>query len=259
MRFASRTSLVLALLSIAAISGLGQDNPTPQITVGAQPGNCSIDGRAIAGRPYSALETTEVSQTLADGTRIEHKRQTRQIYRDSQGRLREENYYLQGTTGAEENRLLGITITDVVECARYFLNVHDHTATRTRFPNIPMRQSPPAAPNAATLVQQRPATPPPELLPKTTSEPLGTQTIEGIVAEGSRLTTTFPPGFVDNDRQIVSVSEVWTAPDLHIVLLRTIDDPRNGLRTTRLTNIDRSEPDAALFRVPPDYTITSRE
>jgi hypothetical protein len=43
---------------------------------------------------------------------------------------------------------------------------------------------------------------------------------------------------------------------LRVVVLSKHSDPRNGDTTDRLINIDRSEPDPALFRPPADYTIT---
>lgn len=84
------------------------------------------------------------------------------------------------------------------------------------------------------------------------------QTIEGVLVSGSRTTTTFPAGSLGNDRAVVTVNEMWAAVDLPgIAVVLTTDDPRSGQRTTRLTNIDRTEPDPALFHIPPDYTITT--
>jgi hypothetical protein len=57
------------------------------------------------------------------------------------------------------------------------------------------------------------------------------------------------------DRPIVNVRETWTAPDLKIIVYTTDDDPRTGSRTTELINLDRAEPDPALFQVPEGYTI----
>jgi hypothetical protein len=86
-------------------------------------------------------------------------------------------------------------------------------------------------------------------------EPLGTQTIEGVLAEGTRRTTTFPAGLVGNDRPITTVSETWMSPDLKMLVLSKISDPRNGESTTKLTNIVMVEPDPALFQVPAEYSI----
>jgi hypothetical protein len=66
---------------------------------------------------------------------------------------------------------------------------------------------------------------------------------------------TFPVGMIGNDRPIMRVWEVWTSPDLQVAVLTKNSDPRSGESTMRLQNIDRSEPDAALFRAPSDYQI----
>jgi hypothetical protein len=86
-------------------------------------------------------------------------------------------------------------------------------------------------------------------------EQLGSQTIEGVVAEGARVTFTIPAGKIGNDRPIVTVNERWYSPELQTVVLSKNSDPRMGETTYRLTNIDRSEPDPSLFQVPADYTV----
>jgi hypothetical protein len=98
----------------------------------------------------------------------------------------------------------------------------------------------------------------PNLRPSMQHESLSGKTINGIYAEGVRMTQTYPVGYFGNDRPIVVVHETWTAPDLKIIVLTTSDDPRTGTRTTEVTNIDRSEPDPALFQVPEGYTIRDR-
>jgi hypothetical protein len=40
-----------------------------------------------------------------------------------------------------------------------------------------------------------------------------------------------------------------------MMILTKRSDPRFGESTYRVTNISRSEPDAALFQVPPDYAV----
>ena len=85
--------------------------------------------------------------------------------------------------------------------------------------------------------------------------PLGTKTIEGVTATGSRITRTMNPGTMGNDRPIVFVSDTWTSTDLKVTVLTETDDGQAGHRTMKLVNIVRSEPKAALFQVPPDYTV----
>jgi len=86
-------------------------------------------------------------------------------------------------------------------------------------------------------------------------ESLGTQAIEGVTAEGTRVTFTIPAGKIGNDRPIVTVNERWYSPELQTVVLTKNSDPRMGETTYRLTNINRSEPDPSLFQVPADYTV----
>jgi hypothetical protein len=86
-------------------------------------------------------------------------------------------------------------------------------------------------------------------------ESLGTQTIEGVQAEGTRVTFTIPAGKIGNERPIVSVNERWYSPELQAVVLSKNTDPRMGETTYRLTNIVRSEPDSGLFQLPSDYTV----
>ena len=91
--------------------------------------------------------------------------------------------------------------------------------------------------------------------PQFSRESLGTRTIEGVLAEGSRTTVTYPIGAVGNDRPISTTIETWTSPELKMAVLSKNSDPRNGESTTRLTNISRLEPDLSLFQIPADYEI----
>ena len=50
--------------------------------------------------------------------------------------------------------------------------------------------------------------------PKTTSESLGTQTIEGLTVEGTRRTTIYAVDSVGNDREIVVTIESWFSKQL---------------------------------------------
>ena len=87
------------------------------------------------------------------------------------------------------------------------------------------------------------------------TESLGKRNIEGVVAEGTRTTTTIPAGDMGNDRPIEIVSERWLSPELQTVVMTRNNDPRFGETTYRLTNIVRAEPPRSLFEVPPDYQV----
>ena len=90
---------------------------------------------------------------------------------------------------------------------------------------------------------------------KVNTEPLGSQIIEGVTAEGTRQTSVIPAGEIGNERPIEVVSERWFSPELKTVVLTVHRDPRFGETIYRLTNINRSEPDPSLFEVPGDYAV----
>jgi len=73
-------------------------------------------GPTVKGSPYSAVEVSENTQVLADGTRLHNESQTT-VYRDSEGRVRRE-------TPSQ------ITIMDPAAGVSYFLNPKTLTATK---------------------------------------------------------------------------------------------------------------------------------
>ncbi|MDQ1560451.1 MAG: hypothetical protein QOD32_3511 [Pyrinomonadaceae bacterium] len=90
---------------------------------------------------------------------------------------------------------------------------------------------------------------------KPVKESLGKQLVEGVEAEGTRTTITFPAGMMGNERPINIVSERWYSSELQTVVMSKHSDPRFGETTYRLTNINRSEPARTLFEVPSDYAV----
>jgi len=90
-------------------------------------------------------------------------------------------------------------------------------------------------------------------------EELGTKDIEGVAVEGTRTTMTIAAGQLGNDQPLVLITERWLSPDLCIELKREVDDPQTGVTKTEYKNIQRGEPDPALFRIPGDYTVKENE
>ena len=91
--------------------------------------------------------------------------------------------------------------------------------------------------------------------PAAQTEDLGTQVIQGVSAQGKRVTRTIPVGQAGNDRALDIVTETWFSPDLQVVVMSKTGDPRFGDSVYRLTNISRVEPDPAQFTVPSGYTV----
>lgn len=256
MKITFRAAGICALLPLLGSAAFAHTQPHRGVTTPA--GTCFLLGRVVADAPYSAVFETESSQTLADGTRIERKGISNHVYRDSRGRRRDEMYRLEGPPGGEENALIGISIYDVVDCVQYSLQPRHHSGVRVTYPLSARKQGTPTS-VAAAPSQSRPVQTPRESQPQTSQESLGTQMIDGFFVEGMRTTTTYPVGSVGNDRPVVRTVETWTSPDLKVVVLQIESDPRSGVYTTRLVSIDRGEPDPALFRAPPDYTLVTEE
>jgi hypothetical protein len=87
-------------------------------------------------------------------------------------------------------------------------------------------------------------------------EDLGKQNIEGVEAQGTRITITIPAGEIGNERPIEIVNERWYSPELQMDVMTRHSDPRTGETTYRLTNINRAEQGKSLFEVPGDYTVS---
>ena len=221
-------------------------------------------GPQIAGHPYSADQVSEHTQTLSDGTHISQPQVVTHLYRDSQGRSRTERQFPVNPPGTPGPTV--IEISDPVAGVRYTLDTRTKVARRFQIPTAAGRQG---APNGILFTPGNPAgrvvpvspVPPPtgsqnqRPRPQTTQESMGTQMIEGVMAEGKRSTTTWPTGSVGNDRPIVTISENWFSPELNMMVLNKTSDPRNGESITKLSNISLAEPDPTLFMPPPDYTI----
>lgn len=79
--------LAVLLLPFFASATAAQQTAEPAVPNVIYKG--AVMGPTVRGAPYSATETIESTQTLADGTRIDHTTQT-MIYRDSEGRMRRE-------------------------------------------------------------------------------------------------------------------------------------------------------------------------
>jgi len=199
---------------------------------------------------------TQFTQTLADGTHIQRSSKAN-VARDSQGRTRtEETMSAIGRLAASgATSRTTVFIHDPVASMSYVLDPNSKTARQmqiaSRDPQAHGRRPPPGA---------RPGPPPGSagvsghgLAAKT--EDLGTQVVQGVNAQGKRVTRTIQAGQEGNDRAIDVVTETWFSPDLQVVVMSKTSDPRFGDSVYQLSNISRVEPDPALFSVPASYTV----
>ena len=237
-----------------------------------------IEGGLVKNAPYSAQAVTETTQQLVDGNRIARKTAA-SLYRDSEGRTRREETLGMGPLSSGEP-VQSVFINDPVAGTSMVLDPRNKVVR-----NMPPMRMPPLPPPdgavgvsevrhyavlkgnlEADMAMKKEAEANvligPGLAMATSTaekdiqkESLGTQTIEGVKAEGTRTTMTIPAGTIGNDLPIQIVSERWYSPELKTVVMSKHSDPRMGDTVYRLTNINRSEPARSLFEAPADYTV----
>lgn len=217
-------------------------------------------GKVVAGAPYSAVAVSETTQTLGDGTVIDRKVQSN-VYRDSQGRTRKETTLpAVGPLATSGQSKSFVMVNDPVASKSFVLHTDTKVATllpaHNRGPkgtSTTTANTTTAGTNVETRMQAREQA---EIASgRLKKDDLGTQSINGISAQGTRFTRTIAAGEIGNDKVITVTSERWYSPDLQIVVKSVRTDPRFGQTTYTLTNIQRTEPASALFTVPSDYTV----
>jgi hypothetical protein len=204
--------------------------------------------RPVTGAPYSGVQSTQSQQTLADGNQIARQEESK-VYRDTQGRVRIEHSMHRSLSANGQTPRTVITIFDPVAGYSYMLDPAAMTAVKT----------PLAAPDSATPGAHSPhGRGPGANGAQIQKEDLGTQTISGLSATGTRITETIPAGAMGNQQPIQIVRETWISTVLKVPVSIKTSDPRFGNVTMQLTNVVQAEPDASLFQVPSNYTVTAK-
>ncbi|HEY2941451.1 MAG TPA: hypothetical protein VGN09_03365 [Vicinamibacteria bacterium] len=270
MRICPRTFSLMAVLALVApVSVRAQGPDGPHHPEGGPPPGAMFDflgvreaheGKVVKGMPYKADAVTEIAQSLADGNRIVRKT-TSSVSRDSEGRTRREtNLAALGPLAPHDAPRL-VFIHDPVAGTSYVLEPDSRTARKLAWPGKGgkpgLRREGPASdggPGAGVRFRGRPHEMGEGKWERQT-ENLGSQSLEGVEATGTRTTVTIPAGAIGNEKAIAIVSERWFSPELQVVLMSTHRDPRFGETTYRLTGITRGEPERSLFEVPSDYTV----
>jgi hypothetical protein len=252
--------------------------------------------RLVKGAPYSAQAVTETTQMLGDGNRIINTNSAT-VYRDSEGRTRREQTLRSiGPFSPSSEPMKTILISDPSAGVGYMLDPANRVAhknqafhmdvgagglhprksggtigegegagegpsvgvafTLSTGPNGEMQKGGKAG-GGEMKIRSRSMKEGGE--PDVKMEGLGTQTVEGVNAVGSRTTITIPAGQIGNERPIEIVDERWFSEELQTVIMTRHTDPRMGETVYRLTNIIRAEPDRSLFEVPSDYTIKEEQ
>jgi hypothetical protein len=267
-------SLSLASVASAQIAGMTTSISFSTNPSGATSATVTLNvrhrfaERALKGKPYSAKQVSEHLQVLNDGTKISSEGRELHLFRDSQGRTRREESLRMMRPGAklEADQTTAadpvlVEIADPENGVAYILEpgkrvAHMVVQERPK-PAADACDAPPAP--AAPVAAKTPPAAPQFSTPTFSQEDLGTQTMEGLLVRGHRQTTVTPVGMVGNDRPLTQVCDTWSSIEWRVTVLSKCSDPRTGDSTTRLTNVDLSEPDPALFQVPSDYTVVEEK
>lgn len=254
MSFVLSGALVLSAVALHA-QHRGPDGPPP---FGAPMELMGFEGmhggKVVKGAPFSATATSETTETLQDGSLL-HRTSQVSMYRDSQGRLRHEATFTGiGPLTASGSPKKMVMISDPVAGVHIMLDdaqkVAHKSALHTREGSGSNAQSDSAFEGKMQDRMQKE-----EAAGLLKKESLGTQMINGVVAEGTRTTHIIPAGQIGNEKALQVVSERWYSADLQMVLKSTRTDPRFGTTTYTVTSLQRTEPAASLFTVPAEYTV----
>jgi hypothetical protein len=258
-----------SVVGLATFAVLPAQEPTREIQFktfekGAKGLVQAVNGNTITGAPYSAEAVTETTQVLGDGNQIAHRSSVK-LYRDSQGRERRE----------ESEPFQRVFIYDPVSNTNLSIDPQARTAEKSvggSFGRGGARLANPVAGGGrnggipqGTMI----AIPDGRLgtitvtgrmisgasTPAPVAEDLGSKSVEGVYAKGSRTTVTIPAGQIGNRAPIEVVDEVWYSPDLQMNVMTRHSDPRSGDIVYRLTNVSRAEPDPTLFQAPADFRV----
>jgi hypothetical protein len=270
------TTVILLLTSMAAQTdsapplarAVPEFGPMP-MTVGVSLRTELMDAEPVKGVPFCATILTEHTQAFADGNRI-HTTDSSMLCRDTEGRTRRETSLTLLRPAAENPPMKLITIIDPVAGFRYVLDTNAKIARKMPLPST--SEAGPGTANAGAkegnvffyrtggaagaevssgqVIINRGQT---SDAPAATTDNLGDQTIDGIHATGTRVTTIIPSGKMGNEQPITITSERWYSQELKATVMTKHSDPWAGELKTQFTNLNTAEPDPSLFSVPSDY------
>ena len=221
-------------------SGPPHEGPPPPPNAQFIGAELRFGDKLVTGQPFAAATVIEDTRRLYDGTTVT-KQSKGLIYRDTAGRTRREqpldNVGGFNIVGDNAKAQMLVFINDFGVKSQYFLDVNNKVARKNHIGDnrgpMPDKDGPPDA----------------------KTESLGTRTIEGVSAEGTRSTFEIPAGQIGNAKPIQVVSEKWFSPELQVVVMSRHMDPLAGEHVFKLVNIKRGEPSADLFTIPSGYRI----
>ncbi|HZP23731.1 MAG TPA: hypothetical protein VFB04_09805 [Terriglobales bacterium] len=194
----------------------------------------------LPNAPFQATVTAEWTKYLPDGTTVT-RRNRRLVVRDSRGRIYQERRMLEPGAILEQTPLLRIEISDPVAHTKYFCEP-SLAQCELRTYDVPADE--PVAPVGQTADNNY-----------LSRASLGSKTIDGLEAIGTRETVTHPTGAIGNSQPLEYTKEFWYSPKLGLNLQVTRLDPVHGDQFFSVVDLKLSEPDPRLFVLPPTTKV----
>ncbi len=168
---------------------------------------------------------------------------TNHIARTSSGRIYNERRALRPAGLQGTPMLLSAHIYDPSSRQSIMINPNLHLAREVTL------RAPEPTPTASLPPQQQPK------LPGVTETDLGSQQMNGLELKGIRKQRTVPAEMSGTGKPVVITDDYWYSPELAIYVTIRHDDPRTGEQLVAVTHVQRAEPSAETFVVPPEYKV----
>jgi uncharacterized protein YecT (DUF1311 family) len=193
------------------------------------------------GQPFHARIMVQINRQLPDGTAVAQKYYTL-VARDAAGREYREARDLVPADSDREPPLLRTIVYDPKTSLETTCIPDRRVCRQTGFDPTrhPVEESSGPSGDGKSVL---------------TRESLGTKTIDGLEATGTRETRTFNPGAFGNDKPVVVIKDIWYSPQLQFNLAVTRNDPRNGTQTFEVTDLKLGDPGPEWFAVPDGYRM----
>jgi hypothetical protein len=218
-------------------------------------GMSAFVGRGATAPPFSGTVKTTFEQRLGDGNSI-HATTRTHVARNSAGKTRTE--FAQNCERGLDGELQLVKSVNVYDPAlKTSMNWQVNSEAIAKVVRIiheneiPMKQLSPA--EQAERQKLAKVRQPPRAEFRT--EDLGTRTINGVSAQGTRRVRTIAAGEEGNELPLDVADETWTSRQMGLMLMIVSDDPRKGRTTAEFDELTLGEPDAALFAAPEGYKV----
>jgi hypothetical protein len=194
----------------------------------------------VLNLPYTAHIVQTSVQTLADGTQERTKEKIIKM-RDSSGRTRIA-IFSAADANCDSCDDKPNMVNLYIPLRRQFIQLMPGSkrATVTTFPGTgPIPTHAKSGTDVTTVKENLPA-----------------KTINGVYATGTRIKTIIPSS---NGEKVETpyFGEQWASPELKIIILDRHVSTHGDETISEVTQLDRSEPDPALFEIPADYKVVN--